>query len=94
MGAAGGPVALDGDLDTPVWRGAPSIALTQQNPFPGKPTPFATSVRLLHDGGSVTIVLDTFGQKKLAYVFQVNARGARADGAAPRATRDSTSNTT
>ena len=111
IGQAGGPVALDGDLRSPVWRAAPAITLVQQNPFPGKPTPFATSVRLLRGRGhiyvaircddpdpskisihtlerdgdqsnddSVTIVLDTFAQKKLAYVFQINARGARADG--------------
>jgi Domain of unknown function (DUF5916) len=111
IGQASGPVTLDGDLGAPVWRGAPSIALVQQNPFPGKPTPFATRVLLLRDGShiylgircddpdpsrisvhtlqrdgdqsnddSVTVVLDTFAQKKLAYVFQVNARGARADG--------------
>lgn len=29
---------------------------------------------------SVTLLLDTFGRKKLAYVFQVNAGGAMADG--------------
>lgn len=29
---------------------------------------------------NVMIVVDTFGQKKLAYVFQVNAGGAKADG--------------
>ena len=29
---------------------------------------------------AISIVLDTFGQKKLAYVFQVNASGAMADG--------------
>ncbi|MDE2451783.1 MAG: carbohydrate binding family 9 domain-containing protein [Gammaproteobacteria bacterium] len=111
IGRATEPVALDGNLKASAWRGAPSIALVQQNPFPGKPTPFATSVRLLHDSGhiylgircddpdpsktsvhtlqrdgdqsnddSVTVVLDTFAQKKLAYAFQVNARGARADG--------------
>ena len=111
IGLASGPVALDGDLSAPVWRGAPSITLVQQNPFPGKPTPFATSVRLLRDAShiylgircddpdpskiavhtlqrdgdqsnddNVTVVLDTFAQKKLAYVFQVNARGGRADG--------------
>ncbi|HET7922363.1 MAG TPA: DUF5916 domain-containing protein [Gammaproteobacteria bacterium] len=32
------------------------------------------------DDDNVMIVLDTFGQKKLAYVFQVNAGGALADG--------------
>jgi hypothetical protein len=111
IGLASGPVALDGDLSAPVWRDAPSITLVQQNPFPHRATPFATSVRLLRDAGhiylgircedpdtgkvavhtlqrdgdqsnddSVTVVLDTFAQKKLAYVFQVNAQGARADG--------------
>ena len=53
IGQASGPVALDGDLDTPVWRAAPAIALTQQNPYPGRPTPFATSVRLLRAGGHI-----------------------------------------
>ena len=111
IGEASAPVPLDGDLSSPVWRGAPSIRLVQQNPFPGKPTRFATRVWLLRDDrhlylgircddpdpskiavhtlqrdgdqtndDSVTIVLDTFAQKKLAYVFQINARGARADG--------------
>jgi len=111
IGQASEPVAMDGDLTSRVWRAAPSISLVQQNPFPGRPTPFTTSVRLLRDGGhvylgircddpdaskvsvhtlqrdgdqsnddSVTVVLDTFAQKKLAYVFQINARGARADG--------------
>ena len=111
IGQASGPVALDGDLGAPVWRGAPPLTLVQQNPLPGKRTPFATSVRLLRGGShiylgircddpdpsriavhtlqrdgdqsnddSVTVVLDTFAQKKLAYVFQVNARGGRADG--------------
>ena len=111
LGVTSSPVALDGDLSAPVWRDAPSIVLVQQSPFPGKPTSFATSVRLLRDRShiylgvrcndpdpsrlavhalqrdgdqsnddSVTVVLDTFAQKKLAYVFQVNARGGRADG--------------
>jgi hypothetical protein len=111
LGQASGPVPLDADLSSPVWRAAPSVALVQQNPFPGKHTPFSTRVRLLRDAGhiyvgircddpdpsriavhtlqrdgdqsnddSVTVVLDTFAQKKLAYVFQVNALGARADG--------------
>jgi len=111
IGLASGPVALDADLHAPVWRDAPTVSLTQQIPFPGKRTPFATTVRLLHDGGhvyllircddpdpsriavhtlqrdgdqsnddSVTVVLDTFAQKKLGYVFQVNASGGRADG--------------
>lgn len=111
LGQTSERVALDGDLDAPAWRGAPSIALVQQNPSPGKPTPFTTTVWLLRDGGhlylgircadpqpakiavhtlqrdgdqsnddSVTVVLDTFAQKKLAYVFQVNAQGGRADG--------------
>jgi len=111
LGQTSEPVALDGDLSAPAWRGAPSITLVQQNPSPGKPTPFATTVRLLRDRShlylgirctdpqpekievhtlqrdgdqanddSLTVILDTFAQKKLAYVFQVNARGGRADG--------------
>ncbi|MGH8200973.1 MAG: DUF5916 domain-containing protein [Steroidobacteraceae bacterium] len=111
MGRASGPVALDADLSGPVWRHAPAITLVQQNPHPGKPTRFTTTMRLLRDSrhiylgircddpdpsriathtlqrdgdqsndDSVTIMLDTFGQKKLAYVFQVNAAGAMADG--------------
>ena len=111
IGHASSPVRLDGDLSTPAWRDAPTIILMQQNPFPGKATPFTTTVRLLRDGGhvyfgircedpdpskiavhtlqrdgdqsnddSVTVVLDTFAQKKLAYAFQVNASGGRADG--------------
>ncbi|HEY7887015.1 MAG TPA: carbohydrate binding family 9 domain-containing protein [Steroidobacteraceae bacterium] len=111
IGQARGAVALDGDLQAPVWRGAPTLTLLQQNPFPGRPTPFRTSVRLLRDDGhiylgircddpdpakiavhtlqrdgdqsnddGITVVLDTFAQKKLAYAFQVNAAGAMADG--------------
>jgi hypothetical protein len=111
IGKASGPVALDGDLSRPVWRDAPAITLVQQNPHPGKPTRFKTTMRLLRDSDhiylgvrcadpdpsriathtlqrdgdqsyddNITIVLDTFAQKKLAYVFQVNAAGAMADG--------------
>ncbi len=106
-----GHIVLDGDLNAPAWRHAPVITLTQQNPHPGAPTPFTTTVRILrgqrhlyfgivctdpdpakiavhtlqrdgdqsHDD-NVMIVLDTFHQHKLAYVFQVNAGGAMADG--------------
>ncbi len=42
---------------------------------------------------NVMIVLDSFGQKKLAYVFQVNAGGARADGLISPGFNNSTSNT-
>ena len=111
IGRTTAPVALDGNLDTAPWRGASTITLIQQNPHPGEPTPFTTTVRLLRDSrhiylgircqdphpdriavhtlqrdgdqsndDNVTVVLDTFGQRKLAYVFQVNAGGAMADG--------------
>ena len=111
FGQANGTVSLDGNLHAPIWRDAPAIRLTQQIPFPGKRTPFATTVRLLRDQGhvyllircddpdpskiavhtlqrdgdqsnddSVTVVLDTFAQKKLGYAFQVNASAGRADG--------------
>ena len=50
------------------------------------PNPARIAVHTLQRDGdqsaddSVMIVLDTFGQRKLAYVFQVNAGGAKADG--------------
>jgi hypothetical protein len=105
------PIVVDGNLDTDVWRKAPSIELQQQNPHPGQPTEFRTEVQILRDDGhlyfgitcidpdlskiavhtlqldgdqsnddAISIVLDAFGRKKLAYVFQVNAAGAMADG--------------
>ncbi|MGH8290898.1 MAG: carbohydrate binding family 9 domain-containing protein [Steroidobacteraceae bacterium] len=111
IGKTSGAVTLDGNLNTALWRRAPALTLTQQNPNPGQPTPFTTTVRLLRDSehlylgircddphpdriavhtlqrdgdqssdDNVTVVLDTFGQRKLAYVFQVNAGGAMADG--------------
>ena len=57
------------------------IGITCVDPDPGK-----ISVHTLQLDGdqsnddSVTIVLDSFAQKKLAYVFQVNAGGAMGDG--------------
>ncbi|HEV2112203.1 MAG TPA: carbohydrate binding family 9 domain-containing protein, partial [Gammaproteobacteria bacterium] len=42
---------------------------------------------------NVMIVLDSFGQKKLAYVFQVNTGGARADGLISPGYNNPTSNT-
>jgi hypothetical protein len=93
------------------WATTPSIALTQQDPHPGEPTPYPTEVRLLVDrehlyvhveatdpefarrtvhtlerdsdqssDDHITLVLDTFGAQRTAYVFQVNAGGARTDG--------------
>lgn len=50
------------------------------------PTPAKIAVHTLQrdrdqsNDDSVTLLLDTFGRKKLAYVFQVNAGGAMADG--------------
>jgi hypothetical protein len=109
--AESGVVTLDGRLDERAWKAAPVIMLTQQNPHPGAPTPFKTTVRILRSPGhlyfgivcrdpdpakieihslrrdadqssddNVMIVLDTFDQHKLAYVFQVNAGGGMADG--------------
>lgn len=111
VGVETGEITVDGKLDEPAWQAAPVIELLQQNPKPGAPTPYVTTVRILRgaqhiyfgivstdpdpsrisvhtlqrDGDqsnddNVTIVLDTFAQKKLAYVFQVNAGGALADG--------------
>lgn len=104
-------IVLDGRLDEADWRQAPVLQLTQQNPHPGAPTAFGTTIRILRGAhhlyfgivcvdpdpeavaihtlqrdadqsgdDNIMIVLDTFDQKKLAYVFQVNAGGAIADG--------------
>ena len=49
-GLLAGPIELDGRLDEPAWADAGVIpALTQQNPTPGKPTPFTTRVLVLAD---------------------------------------------
>jgi hypothetical protein len=45
-----GAVTLDGRLDESAWRRAEVIDLTQQDPHPGAPTPYATEVRVLADG--------------------------------------------
>src|SRR5262249_37339793 len=117
-------MVMDGALDEPAWKDAPALTLTQQNPHPGQPTPYTTTVRVLRgrdhlyigiscadpqpdraslhtlqrDGDqsaddSVMVVLDTFGQRKLAYVFQVNAGGAKADGLISPGYNNSNSNT-
>jgi hypothetical protein len=44
-----GTVTLDGTLDEAAWRQAPMFALTQQDPHPGQPTPYLTTVRVLRD---------------------------------------------
>lgn len=41
------PLKLDGRLDEPAWRDAPSVTLAQQSPVPGGPTPYHTRVLLL-----------------------------------------------
>ena len=120
----GTAITLDGVLDEPAWQGAPGLTLAQQNPQPGEPTPYITTVRILRDehyiyfgiecvdpdpsriaihtlqrdadqssDDNVMIVLDSFGQKKLAYVFQVNAGGAKADGLISPGFNNPTSNT-
>ncbi|MDE2196705.1 MAG: carbohydrate binding family 9 domain-containing protein [Gammaproteobacteria bacterium] len=124
VGVKTGDIIVDGAPNEPVWRMAPVITLTQQNPHPGAPTPFITTVRILRGArhlyfgivcddpdpskivvhtlqrdadqssdDNVMIVLDTFGQKKLAYVFQVNAGGAMADGLISPGYHNSNSNT-
>ncbi len=123
-GGASGSIVLDGALDEPDWQAAPAITLTQQNPHPGAPTPYRTTLRVLRGGNylyfgiectdpdpahasihtlqrdgdqsaddNVMIVVDSFGQHKLAYVFQVNAGGAKADGLISPGYNNSNSNT-
>lgn len=49
-GLSRAPLKIDGRLDDPAWADAGVIEnLVQQDPHPGKPTPFDTRVLLLHD---------------------------------------------
>ncbi|HEX4299789.1 MAG TPA: carbohydrate binding family 9 domain-containing protein [Gammaproteobacteria bacterium] len=63
------------------------------------PDPAHLSIHTLQRDGdqsaddSVMVVLDTFGQQKLAYVFQVNAGGAKADGLISPGYNNTNSNT-
>jgi hypothetical protein len=63
------------------------------------PNPARTAIHTLQRDGdqssddSVMIVVDSFGQHKLAYVFQVNAGGAKADGLISPGYNNSNSNT-
>ncbi len=41
-------IRLDGRLDERIWQHAPAVRLIQQDPDPGAPTPFKTTVYLLH----------------------------------------------
>jgi len=55
-GLTGGPIRLDGYLNEPEWKAAGSIPeLVQQEPEPGKPTPYHTEVRLLVDGENLYV---------------------------------------
>ncbi|MDQ7087747.1 MAG: DUF5916 domain-containing protein [Acidobacteriota bacterium] len=54
--ADGSAIRLDGRLDEPAWAGAGVIAtLVQQDPQPGRPTVYATEVRLLTDETSLFV---------------------------------------
>ena len=55
-GRVKGHIKLDGVLDEPAWRGAGVIEnLTQQEPYPGQPTPFHTKVLVLVDDANLYI---------------------------------------
>ncbi|MGN6790200.1 MAG: DUF5916 domain-containing protein [Rhodanobacteraceae bacterium] len=45
-----GAIVLDGALDEPAWQRVTKLRLTQQDPHPGQPTPYVTTVRVLRDG--------------------------------------------
>ena len=112
-------IVVDGVLDEPAWSRATPIELSQQDPRPGAPTPFATGARVLVDerrlyigvrcvdpdiaraaihslefdgdrgeDDQVTVVLDTFGNHRVGYVFELNAGGARSDGLISPASSD------
>ena len=106
------PIHLDGKLLESAWQSAGLIPdLTQQDPEPGQPTPFRTTVYLLvdrqnlyigvhcidpepdqialhtmqrdgnlHGDQTIAIVLDTFGDRRRGYYFEINRAGARVDG--------------
>jgi hypothetical protein len=63
------------------------------------PNPTRASIHTLQRDGdqsaddNVMMIVDTFGQRKLAYVFQVNAGGAKADGLISPGYNNSNSNT-
>ncbi len=51
-----GEIHLDGRLDEPAWSSAGVIPnLTQQDPHPGQPTPYATEIRFLVDADALYI---------------------------------------
>ncbi len=53
-GRGAGPIQIDGVLDEPAWGAAGVIpSLTQQEPSPGGPTPYATEVRVLVDADTL-----------------------------------------
>ncbi len=75
---AASPIVLDGVLDEPVWEYAGIISdLTQQDPEPGKPTPFdATRIFLLTDGVTLYIGIvcpDTEPEKIAVHTLQRDA---------------------
>jgi hypothetical protein len=104
-------INLDGRLDDTDWANATKVALTQQSPRPGGPSPYPTEVLVLaspdalyfgfrcldpnperiavhtmrRDGvttgdDTVSIALDTYGDRRTGYYFQINAAAARIDG--------------
>ena len=54
-GEISAPIARDSRLDSPEWKKAGVIELTQQSPNPGQPTRFHTQVLLLHDAHTLYI---------------------------------------
>jgi hypothetical protein len=55
----GAAIHLDGNLDEPAWQQAALIdGLTQHEPHPGEPTPFATRIRIFTDGVDIYVGYD------------------------------------
>ncbi len=74
---AGAELTLDGVLDEPVWKQAAEIpALTQHEPNPGVPTPYATHIRLFSDGHNLLLGIDCFDPKP----EQIATRSMQRDG--------------
>lgn len=77
--AAGTPV-IDGDLSDAAWANAQEIALVQQDPHPGEPTAFRTTVRTLIDEHGLSIAFECFDPQPQGIAIHTMQRDGEMDG--------------